>query len=57
MGIYIILAETMPETIGVFAPVNVRGGDSKLPNTDPEDPKKEDLNSPQFPFFFHAIPI
>ncbi|MCX6034630.1 MAG: hypothetical protein NTV38_06600 [Chloroflexi bacterium] len=40
---------TMPlnfEAIGDFTPVNVRGGGtSKLPNTDPSDPQKDDLNN------------
>jgi hypothetical protein len=44
--VYRFVAETMPEAVGDFAPVNVRGGGSKLPNTDPDDPKKDDPNSP-----------
>jgi hypothetical protein len=45
--VYRFVAETMPETIGDFAPVNVRGGGTgtKLPNTDPSDPQKDDLNN------------
>jgi len=44
--VYRFVAETMPEAVGGYAPVNVRGGGSRLPNTDPEDPKKEEGNSP-----------
>ncbi len=44
--VYRFVAEAMPETIGEYAPVNVRGGgggrDAKLPNVDPDDPKKEE---------------
>lgn len=43
--VYRFVAETMPETIGDFAPVNVRGGGTKLPNIDPSDPQKEDPTS------------
>jgi hypothetical protein len=47
--VYRFVAETMSETIGGFAPVNVRGGGSKLPPTDPSepptDPSKEDPNA------------
>jgi hypothetical protein len=41
--VYHFVAETMPETISEFAPLNVRGGgSSKLPNTDLSDPQKAD---------------
>ena len=37
--VYRFVAETMPETIGEFAPVNIRGGGTtKLPNSNPGDP-------------------
>ena len=39
--VYRFLAETPPEKIGAFAPVNIRGGSSKLPNADLNDPQKE----------------
>jgi hypothetical protein len=39
--VYRFLAETPPEKIGEFAPVNIRGGGAKLPNVDPLDPPKE----------------
>jgi hypothetical protein len=40
------LPGTMPETIGDFAPVNVRGsGSSKLPNTEPSDLNQKELDS------------
>jgi hypothetical protein len=34
-------AETMPDTIGEFAPVNVRGAGGKLPSNNPNDPLNE----------------
>ncbi len=43
--VYRFVAETMPESIGDFAPVNVRGGGTKLPNTDPSNPQKDGLNN------------
>jgi len=39
--VYRFLAETPPEKIGEFAPVNIRGSGYKSPNTDPNDPQKE----------------
>jgi hypothetical protein len=39
--VYRFLAETPPEKIGEFAPVNIRGSGYKSPNTDPSDPQKE----------------
>jgi len=39
--VYRFLAETPPEKIGEFAPVNIRGSSSKSSNTDPNDPQKE----------------
>jgi hypothetical protein len=43
--VYRFVAETAPDTIGGFAPVNIRGGGpSKLPTTDPSDPQKEETN-------------
>ena len=39
--VYRFLAEMPPEKIGAFAPVNIRGGSSKSPVTDPNDPQKE----------------
>ena len=39
--VYRFLAETPPEKIGEFSPVNIRGGSNKAPNTDPSDPQKE----------------
>jgi hypothetical protein len=36
--VYRFVAETMPDTVGAFAPVNVRGGGpSKLPPKDPNE--------------------
>jgi hypothetical protein len=44
--VYRFVAETPPENIGDFAPVNVRGGSTKLPPTDPSeqpaDPSKDE---------------
>jgi hypothetical protein len=46
--VYRFVAETMPKTVGEFVPVNVRGGiSSKLPNPDPSDLQKDDLNANQ----------
>jgi hypothetical protein len=39
--VYRFIAEMPPEKIGEFAPVNIRGGGYKSPNTDPSDPQKE----------------
>jgi hypothetical protein len=39
--VYRFLAETPPQKIGAFAPVNIRGSASKTPNTDASDPDKE----------------
>jgi len=39
--VYRFLAETPPDKIGEFAPVNIRGSGYKSPNTDPSDPQKE----------------
>jgi hypothetical protein len=47
--VYRFVAETMPETIGPFSPVNVRGGNTKLPPKDPNElpiaPDAEDPNN------------
>jgi hypothetical protein len=48
--VYRFVAETMPETICPFSPVNTRGGgSSKLPTKDPNemptDPGSEDPNN------------
>jgi len=44
--VYRFVAESMPETVGGFAPVNVRGGgSSKLHNSDPGEQQKDDPNS------------
>jgi hypothetical protein len=39
--VYRFLAETPPEKIGAFAPVNIRGSISKSPMSDPNNPQKE----------------
>jgi len=44
--VYRFVAEPMPENIGAFAPLNVRGGASRLPNADPSDPKKDEPDPP-----------
>ena len=44
--VYRFVAESMLETVGEFAPVNLRGTVSKLPNMDPSDPLREDANNP-----------
>ena len=41
-AVYRFVAETMPDSIGAFSPVNDHGGGpSKLPNTDPSDLPKD----------------
>jgi hypothetical protein len=47
--VYRFVAETPPETIGKFSPINLRGGTGReqtpLPNKDPSDPTKNDLGT------------
>jgi hypothetical protein len=48
--VYRFVAEVAPEHIGDFAPLNVRGGASKLPNTDPNaDPNNPPTGDPNAP--------